>query len=1138
MRRLLCVVVAAGIAAPAFIGEPHLDAIQAAPSTADAVRLAIERGQYEGAERQAAALYAQVQQTHGLESIELARASDPLIEALLKNGRVASASTLDIAERAVRVKERLAGVDDLDLATSLHNLGALRAARGEFPAALSLHERALALRRRSGSETSAVAESLDALASALILLARFQAAQRYLDEALAIRERRPIEAPLGLARTRELVGLAHLRAGRYQEAANMLDRAVADWDRLAPRHPDKIPALIERGETANLSGEIPAARRLWTDALRLVTDTLRRDHPLMAWVERDLGLSEDALGNIAEARRLREDGLRIAGTMPPCNPEVTGQLNDLGMSRSDEGDFAAARTLYRRQEGILEKCLGTINDDMATAVYNEFEAAREMGAFTEARELGNRAIRIRSQALGPNHPFVAYGSYQLATFETSRKNYAIARTLFERALRIRRQALGEKHPDIALTLIPFARMLAETGSTDRAEASLQEALEILRSAPARFANATGNALEVQALLRQRAGDYQAARASLALALAEKERIYGVAHPYPAATRTELAAADLAVGQYDSALTSALSAEQAGRDALRFTMRSLPERRAMAFASSRPRGLNVALSVAAAGHASASAVFDAVAQSRGVVLDELAARSRSTSGGEPGLETLNAALSSARARYASLMLRNIQGGAVEADVLDQARQQKEDAEEALAQQSASTRAELTRARAGLAEVRRALPARSALVSFVRYDRATFASRDSRVTSRVVPSYLAFIARSDRDEIATVPLGPSTILEDAIVRWRAEVDGHTIAGAAAGDVERTYRLAAAPLRARLWDPVAPHVGDIDRVFIVPDGAINTVSFAALPIGARQYLIESAPVIHYLTTERDLLEAGSTGSEGLVGSADSRGLLAVGGPAYGPPPAATRARATGECGVGPLVFEDLPGSRAEVQDIARLWGPASSLAGASPIAPTVLSGRAANKAAVMNMAGGRRIVHLATHGFFLGSSCAPGAANTRGVGGLAPIRSKRVEENPLLLSGLAFAGANQNASRAAADNGILTAEEIVALNLQGTEWAVLSACDTGLGQIRAGEGVFGLRRAFQIAGVRTVITSLWSVEDRTTRLWMRTLYEGRLRDSLSTADAVRAAGLRVLRDRRARGQSGHPFYWGAFVAAGDWR
>ena len=115
---------------------------------------------------------------------------------------------------------------------------------------------------------------------------------------------------------------------------------------------------------------------------------------------------------------------------------------------------------------------------------------------------------------------------------------------------------------------------------------------------------------------------------------------------------------------------------------------------------------------------------------------------------------------------------------------------------------------------------------------------------------------------------------------------------------------------------------------------------------------------------------------------------------------------------------------------------------------------------------------------------------------------------------------------------------AASVASVNLEGVEWAVLSACDTGLGELKAGEGVFGLRRAFQVAGVRTVIMSLWSVEDRAARQWMLALYRGRLQRRLDTADAVREASLTVLRDRRARGQSTHPFYWAGFVAAGDWR
>ena len=109
---------------------------------------------------------------------------------------------------------------------------------------------------------------------------------------------------------------------------------------------------------------------------------------------------------------------------------------------------------------------------------------------------------------------------------------------------------------------------------------------------------------------------------------------------------------------------------------------------------------------------------------------------------------------------------------------------------------------------------------------------------------------------------------------------------------------------------------------------------------------------------------------------------------------------------------------------------------------------------------------------------------------------------------------------------------------MNLSGVEWAVLSGCDTGAGEIRGGEGVLGLRRAFQEAGAKTVIMSLWPVEDEATRQWMTALYQGRLIKKLSTADAVQEASRSALQQRRSKGLTTHPFYWAAFVAAGDWR
>ncbi|MFI5456777.1 MAG: CHAT domain-containing protein [Isosphaerales bacterium] len=187
--------------------------------------------------------------------------------------------------------------------------------------------------------------------------------------------------------------------------------------------------------------------------------------------------------------------------------------------------------------------------------------------------------------------------------------------------------------------------------------------------------------------------------------------------------------------------------------------------------------------------------------------------------------------------------------------------------------------------------------------------------------------------------------------------------------------------------------------------------------------------------------------------------------------------------------------------------------------------------------------RILHLATHGFFLPDQEHDLNREGRGLGfefgefsgakdGLARL-SGPMMENPMLRSGLALAGANtwlKAGNRPEeAEDGLLTAEDVTGLDLVATELVVLSACETGLGQVHVGEGVFGLRRAFVLAGAKTLIMSLWKVPDEQTRELMDDFYR-RLLAGRGRADALREAQLAM------KAKYPDPFYWGAFICQGD--
>ena len=155
---------------------------------------------------------------------------------------------------------------------------------------------------------------------------------------------------------------------------------------------------------------------------------------------------------------------------------------------------------------------------------------------------------------------------------------------------------------------------------------------------------------------------------------------------------------------------------------------------------------------------------------------------------------------------------------------------------------------------------------------------------------------------------------------------------------------------------------------------------------------------------------------------------------------------------------------------------------------------------------------LLHLATHGFFLKND-------------------EQNRENPLLRSGLALYGANER--RSGKDDGILTAYEVAGMNFLGTKLVVLSACETGNGEVKNGEGVFGLRRALILAGAETQVSSLWKASDQVTQRLMESFYRN-LKAKIGRAEALRQAQLEILRDQSINA----PYYWANFICIGEWK
>jgi CHAT domain-containing protein/tetratricopeptide (TPR) repeat protein len=1065
-----------------------------------------------------------------------AAALDLLVESHWRNG-VASSDTLRHAEHAIAIHRSLS--DARGVAHGLWNLGHVHLLAGRADESVRMLEQSLVeYIQTTGDGLAARAGRLDALGMSLIELGRYDAAKRALSEALNIRSKPPADAPRGTARTLELLSLAAIRAGEYRSARAPLERALA-LRHAHIDHPDAAGTFAVLGDLLWLEGEPVKARDAYQQCVSIVEKWLRKDHPEVGRCTRRLANALARLGDVTSAANLLERAAQIAErSLGRDHPLFAGYLNDLAEVRRTLMDYSTARRLYEQALVLREQRLGSDHQDLATIILNLALVSSELGDLAEARRQFNRAISIWSKRLGPQHPFVGLAMASLARTVLHHGLVDEALSLQRRVLTIRESTLGAVHPELAEALGDLARTLLAAGRRSEASLVSQRADRIWQRLASPRSPAFATALTLRAEILAAAGDLQGAQQRYSHALEITEHVLGRDHPQSADLRITLGAL-ASHAQPAFAFEQALVAEQATRNFLRSTVRYLPEREALAYASKRPSGLNLILSLVAgplrSNTESLTQAADAVIKSRGLVLEEVASRLlllRTDKGDE--FAPVWASWLSARQRLANLAVRGEGERTVSGyrELLDETRREAEKAERALAEKSVTFRRAM-KPETGLADVRRALPPESALVSFVRFTPAVHApARD------VGASYIAIIISASSAQPAVVPLGSASIIEADIAEWRRRVAAPPSEPRSLLVEEQLLRMAGHRIRKTVWDPIQVHLKGVKRVFVVPDGALHVMNLSSLPLDAVNYLIDGPVLIHYLTAERDIVHLQQPATV-------ARGLLAVGAPLFSTAEAATSSKATftsrtedtrSSCGsYQSLRFTPLPATLQEVRDVVRLW----NLGGKLPEPAHLLTGKHATEHAFKTRAPGFRILHVATHGFFLGSGCSVTNAQTRAVSGVTTASEGWNTQSPLLQGGLAFADVNDRVqSSGDQEDGVLTAEEVAGLDLDGVEWAVLSACDTGLGAITTGEGVLGLRRAFRIAGARTVIMSLWSVEDRATREWMRSLYEARFRDQEDTSEAMRAASRNVLRNRRSNQMSTHPFFWAAFVAAGDWR
>jgi CHAT domain-containing protein/tetratricopeptide (TPR) repeat protein len=1023
----------------------------------------------------------------------LARAQDASpVRALVEDGRFARAES--------QAREQLDMLDGCAPGrVEIECLCAEASRRGNkklAPETLALTEHAASLARELFGEGDArCAEPLLQLGMLRCVRREWADARRDLERAIELlRESGAGRDP------REAIALSYLAiqalSGENDEgrALELLDEADALQVRVVPREsPDRAWLLDMRANVLSTLGRTEDAAARYAAALEIRRRTQRGDHPMLANTLLNLGTMEDQAGRLERARASYEEVTAILEGGAEISWTLADVRSKLGAIWQQLGDLERAQSCFESAVAELDS-----------------RGQRDTAVYAQQLDLLARLAYIRSDFVGSR----AWNGKCLAVLESAPDADPYTRVyslLLAATLEIQ-----TNHLDRAGELVTRARAAAETGS-DRAM--------------------RGSCDEIEAWVAAERGDLDRGRELLAGLVHRPEGQAEPASGLPQLLR-ELSRFDLLAGHLDRALEESLEAEQHAREHWARSALQLEELSAIGLEENTfiARALHPAVCAAArlSRPGAAQRVWDALLLSSDRVFRECAerlelARAAST----PELARAGARLAGARLRLAGLYVQSRRSGDERAFAgkVEQARVEREQAERELAGLSNAGRT-TEASRSDFQALRRALAPDVLLVRFCLAGRPYSGPAARSHPLDLESCYYACVARGADAEPRIIELGPREEIDGLVARLRQAIRN----GAASPEFAHVSR----DLRRRIWDPFAKDLAGARLVLLVPEAALHLVPFEALSTDSGEFLVESGPLLHVLGSEADLGGVSSPDSPG------HGGLLALGDPDFAAAPRAPRATAGDLLALrhapsGPSLssWPALPHTREEIAAVVASWkaGPFADEGSA------MLAGESASERELRRRAPGRRVIHLATHGYY---EDAPARDRDDAMRGVAPVGAiaavelprSRADRLPFLRSGLVLAGASAGGAAPGDDDGILTTEEVLGLDLSGVEWVVLSACDTGLGEIRSGEGVLGLRRAFRMAGARTVIASLWPVEDRWAREWMEALYRARFVDRRSTAEAVRAASLAVLSKLRAEGEEPLPRRWASFVAVGDWR
>jgi CHAT domain-containing protein/tetratricopeptide (TPR) repeat protein len=945
--------------------------------------------------------------------------------------------------------------------------------------------------------------ALDRQAEPLYRQGQFAAAARLLEQTLGLRRRLYPEAnyPRGqedLAWNLNNLGEVLCEQGEYRRALDYLQQALAMRQRLYPveqypqGHPETANTLNNLGSLLQRQGDYGRAREYKQRGLAMYLrlyppEKFPQGHVQLALSLNNLGSLFQAMADYGRAREYKQQALAMYQRLYP--PEKFPRGHPL---------------------------LATSLNNLASLLQAEGELGRALEYSQQSLAMRQRLYPVEQYPDG--HPDVASNLSNLGFILTERGEYDQALDCYQRALAMRRRLFPPEkyprgHPDLAISLSTLSLVLDRRREWDQASEYCRQALEMRQRLYPAEQYPHGHpdlvvSLGSMGMLYLERGEYGRGREHFEQAVAMNRmlfpaELYPRGHPLVASNLGNLGDLFLRQGEYARAREQYQRALTVEQEWIEVFGAAASEAEALNYAARLPFTRDSFLSATAHLPGTDADSYLPIWRSKAALLRASERRHEALRVGlVPGSpeQRLWQELQEVRRQLARLLLTPAADPQAHQARLRELTTNKERLERLLARALPTFARRQEQERQTPVDLARVLPPHTAFVDLLGYYRIEY---DPKVPGykgrRVIASGVAFVLAPGRT-VRRVELGPGEPIVKALFEWRRDI------------AEQKASDAAAVLRRLVWEPLLPHLPDgTTTVFLAPDGVLSQLPWAALPgrrsgtVLLEDYALAVVPhgpyLLEHLTAAAETSRAGGR-------------LLAVGGVSYdrapGVPfpadkdPVAARAAARSD---RPLRWEYLGGTAREVDRVVALAGSRSV---------TCRRGAEASVSRLLADLPEARWAHLATHGFFADGRLRSALQLDEGL-----FRRERERfrfepgaRNPLVLSGLVLAGANLPTVDGVADGGLLTAETIAGLDLRRLDLAVLSACETGLGELAGGEGVFGLQRAFHLAGTRNVVASLWRVDDAATSALMALFYHKLWGEGQPSLAALRAAQLTLYR------------------------